>query len=188
MPKIERTESKGFIYIMSNPIFTDRRIKIGKSKRDPNTFRKNELYSTGVPEPFQIEYFALVENYNSVESEIHKRLDDKRPNKDREFFTSTITEAIDVIREISNIKYEEDFSDPSYSSSKKINEKFYSDKQTLYSREYNIFGVGYGYREWFWSNGQLRERINYKDGEIHGLSTLIHLEIKYGQRPIEKED
>ena len=162
------TNKNGFIYIMSNPIFTDGRIKIGKSKSDPSSFRKDELYSTGVPEPFKIEYFAFVENYDSVELKVHKRLDANRPNKDREFFTATITEAINAIREISNIKYEEDLSNSSLSPDKVI-EKFYSDEQTLYSREYNIFGSGDGFREWFWSNGQLRERINYKNGEIHGL-------------------
>lgn len=166
------SSKNGFIYIMSNPVFGDGRIKIGKSKSDPSSFRKDELYSTGVPEPFQLEYFAFVENYDSVELEVHKRLNDNRPNKDREFFTTTIIDAINTIREISNIKYEEDFSD-SYLSSEKVNERFYSDNQTLYSREYNILGPGYGFMEWFWSNGQLREKINYKNGKIHGLSIFF---------------
>ncbi len=162
----------GFIYIMSNPIFSDGRIKIGKSKSDPSSFRKDELYSTGVPTPFKIEYFAFVENYDSVEMQVHKRLDDKRPNKDREFFTSAITEAINTIREISNIKYEEDLSDSSLLS-EKVKEEFYSDGQTLHRRSYQVIGPGHGFEEWFWSNGQLRERINYKDGEMHGISEFF---------------
>ena len=48
----------GFVYIMSNPSFADGRIKIGKSDRDPEEFRKSELNSTGVPEPFKVEYSA----------------------------------------------------------------------------------------------------------------------------------
>ena len=167
------THKNGFIYIMSNPIFADGRIKIGKSKSDPSSFRKDELYSTGVPEPFKIEYFAFVEKYDSVELEVHKRLNANRPNKDREFFTATITEAINAIREISNIKYEEDFSDYSLTSSAKVNEKFYSDSQTLQFREYNLLGPGDGFQEWFWSNGQLRERINYKNGDMHGISEFF---------------
>jgi len=159
----------GFIYIMSNPIFSDGRIKIGKSKSDPSSFRKDELYSTGVPEPFQVEYFAFVENYDSVELQVHERLDDKRPNKEREFFTSTITEAINTIREISNIKYEEDLSDSSLLS-EKVKEEFYSDGQTLYQRSYQVIGPGHGFEEWFWYNGQLQERTNYKNGELHGVS------------------
>ena len=54
----------GFIYIMSNPVFKDGRIKIGKSKSDPSSWRLNELYTTGVPEPFKVEYSAFTENYD----------------------------------------------------------------------------------------------------------------------------
>lgn len=97
----------GFIYILSNRQFD--RIKIGISSKDPNSQRLNELYTTGVPEPFQIEYFAFVENYEIVEKVVHSRLDDKRPNKNREFFTCTVPEAIVVIRNSATIKYEEIF-------------------------------------------------------------------------------
>ena len=98
--------ANGFIYIMSNPSFSDGKIKIGKSQKDPS-FRKEELNSTGVPEPFEIEYFALVENYDDVELIVHSRLDNCRPNKNREFFTCSIPEAILAIRQASQIKYEE---------------------------------------------------------------------------------
>ena len=40
----------GFLYVMINPSFPDK-IKIGKSKSDPSSFRKDELYTTGVPDP-----------------------------------------------------------------------------------------------------------------------------------------
>ena len=99
----------GFIYVMSNPIFSDNRIKIGKSKSDPSSLRKDELYSTGVPEPFKVEYYAFVEDYDKVEIKIHRILDHKRPNKNREFFTSSIPEAILTIKQNSKVKYEEIF-------------------------------------------------------------------------------
>ena len=99
----------GFIYIMSNPSFSDRIIKIGKSKSDPKEFRKDELYSTGVPEPFVVEYYALVEDYNEVELKVHKRFKIKRRNKNREFFSCTIIEAVEAIRELADIKFEEKF-------------------------------------------------------------------------------
>ena len=50
----------GLIYIMSNSSLKEERIKIGKSKSNPNEFRKDELYSIGVPEPFVAEYSALL--------------------------------------------------------------------------------------------------------------------------------
>lgn len=109
----------GFIYIMSNPSFSDGRIKIGKSKSDPSAFRKEELYSTGVPEPFEIEYFAFVEDHDRTEVLIHKKLDDYRPNKKREFFTCSIPSAILCIQQNSSIKFEEVF----YKSPEKIEEE-----------------------------------------------------------------
>ena len=101
--------ANGFIYIMSNPSFSDGRIKIGKSHSDPSSFRKKELYSTGVPEPFVVEYYAFVEDYNNAEIEIHRTLSKVRPNKDREFFNISPPEAILKIREICVIKLEEVF-------------------------------------------------------------------------------
>tara|TARA_B100001093_G_scaffold507401_1_gene567904 strand:+ start:269 stop:907 length:639 start_codon:yes stop_codon:yes gene_type:complete len=96
----------GFIYVMSNASFADGRIKIGMSASDP-TRRKEELYSTGVPEPFTIEYYAFVEDFESIEKNVHVTLDSYRPNKNREFFNCSIEKAISTIRELSVINYEE---------------------------------------------------------------------------------
>ena len=97
---------KGWIYIMSNASFSDGRIKIGMSSKDP-VERKSELESSGVPEPFVIEYKAMVDDYQKVEQTIHRSLDNYRPNKKREFFTCTIPEAIITIRSSSVIAFEE---------------------------------------------------------------------------------
>ena len=75
-----------FIYVLSNKSFGDGRSKIGISAQDPTSQRVNELYSTGVPEPFKVEYYAFVEDYKRGEKIVHSRLDEKRPNKTREFF------------------------------------------------------------------------------------------------------
>ena len=114
---------------MSNPSFSDGRIKIGKSHSDPSSFRKKELYSTGVPEPFVVEYYAFVEDYNNAEIEIHRTLSKVRPNKDREFFNISPPEAIIKIRELCEIKYEEVF----YRSPEEIeNFQKIKDKETYY--------------------------------------------------------
>ena len=102
----------GFIYIMSNPAFPDL-IKIGKSKKDPTTDRVSELNQTGVPQPFKVEYYSLVENENLLERLIHQHFENARPNKNREFFNIDPAIAINIIRELalehSPIKYEEVF-------------------------------------------------------------------------------
>jgi len=98
----------GFIYIMSNKSFADKRIKVGISKSDP-TQRKDNLYSTGVPEPFLVEYYALVEEYEEIEKIVHKKLSGLRPNKQREFFICSIEKAIVTISDCAEINYERIF-------------------------------------------------------------------------------
>ncbi len=90
---------------MSNPSFADGRIKIGKSDRDPTT-RKEELETTGVPEPFVVEYYAFVEDHHRLERELHRYFSSFRPNKNREFFTCSIPEVINVVRDKSVILHE----------------------------------------------------------------------------------
>ena len=92
---------------MTNSSFRDGTIKIGISKHDPSSHRASELYTTGVPEPFKVEYYAFVENYERLEQIVHSSLSDKRPNKNREFFNCSVPEAIVVIRNYGTIKYEE---------------------------------------------------------------------------------
>ena len=98
----------GFIYVFSNPSQKGL-IKIGKSQSDPQSLRKDELYTTGVPEPFNVEYIAFVEDFHTVEGLVHNKLNDFRPNKKREFFTCSIPHAILTIQQIARIKFEEVF-------------------------------------------------------------------------------
>ena len=100
---------KGFVYIMSNPAFSQNDLKIGYTDRDPAVFRANELDSTGVPEPFIVEYFAFVENPRAIEGKVHVVLDEFRIRKSREFFRCSIDTAIQAIREVADfdLKYDE---------------------------------------------------------------------------------
>ena len=96
----------GFVYIMSNEAFKEGLLKIGMSSSDPTEFRSHDLYTTGVPSPFKVEYFAFVNDHERIEKIIHKRLEHKRPNYQREFFSCTVAEAIILIRESASIHYE----------------------------------------------------------------------------------
>ncbi|MDG1097665.1 MAG: GIY-YIG nuclease family protein, partial [Methylophilaceae bacterium] len=75
----------GYIYVMSNPSFRNNLLKIGQSSKNPFEFRKNELFTTGVPLPFSVEYYASIQDFARVERNIHKRLQEWRVNKNREF-------------------------------------------------------------------------------------------------------
>ena len=102
----------GFIYILSNPAMPNR-IKVGKSTKDPSTYRMKQLNTTGVPEPFKLEYYAFVENEDYLETAVFRHFSEVRPHKGREFLSIDPSVAIDAIRRLSEpyskIKYEEVF-------------------------------------------------------------------------------
>jgi len=97
----------GFIYIMSNPAHAGL-LKIGQTSKDPS-IRRKDLSSTGVPEEFVIEYQALTSDYQRQEKYIHQRLSKVRHSSKKEFFSVSVPEAINTIREQcgDKIKYEE---------------------------------------------------------------------------------
>ena len=110
-----------FIYVMSNPAFPAL-YKIGKSKKDPTVDRVQELNQTGVPQPFKVEYFALVGDADGLELALHKKFHANRPNKNREFFEVSIGTVLDAIGQLADnfggIKYSENYSDKTVSGSK----------------------------------------------------------------------
>ena len=76
-----------YIYCLSNPAMPGL-IKLGAVHiNDKNvTDRANELFTTGVPDKFNIEFFAEVEDSRGIERKIHDILDKYRNNASREFF------------------------------------------------------------------------------------------------------
>jgi hypothetical protein len=65
----------GFVYIFSNPAFPDF-LKIGQSTKDPSTFRKDELYTTGVPLPYECEYYILLTMTDRINKSVRQKLKD----------------------------------------------------------------------------------------------------------------
>ena len=82
---------------MSNQSFKNSYIKIGKSSKDPEVRKKN-LYTTGVPKEFNLEYYALVENYHRVERAVHNKFKENRIEYNREFFDIKIDYVVNFIR------------------------------------------------------------------------------------------
>ena len=97
----------GYIYILSNSAYKDNLLKIGITDTLPSNRRVNELYTTGVPSPFEVEYYALVKNYQRVEKIVHSRLSGLRLKKNREFFKCSVPEAITTIRTSADVITEE---------------------------------------------------------------------------------
>ena len=77
--------------------------KIGMTRRDKPQDRVNELGDASVPFKFDVHCFIFSDDASSLETELHKRLHDKRVNKvnlRKEFFYTTIDELEELVTEI----------------------------------------------------------------------------------------
>ena len=185
----------GFVYIMSNPSHQDGMLKIGKSSKDPEEFRKRELETSGVPAPFFVEYSAFVEDHNAVERNVHHALDKNRYRREREFFILPLTDAIKAIRDIAGntMRFEQLSGNAKQRLSggstlalseevidcldvvkrdgiyyKKFAEVPFTGKTTGYIQ--GTFRNGKKHGPWvsYHVNGQLSEKGNYKNGKEEG--------------------
>lgn len=75
----------GIIYLLTNPAMPGL-VKIGKTTRDDPKVRMSELYSTGVPVPFECVKAVKVEDEAAIESALHTAFGPSRVNSQREFF------------------------------------------------------------------------------------------------------
>lgn len=96
--------AKGFLYIAENSSMAGL-LKIGHTEKVP-TVRLAELFTTGVPEPFEIAYYALVQDSKKSEMAVHDLLRRYRYKANREFFAIGVGAAIRVIRTIEPPEHE----------------------------------------------------------------------------------
>lgn len=76
--------SEGYVYILSNPSMPGL-VKIGRTTRSVEG-RANELYQTGVPEPFKVEHEVIAPNCADLETGMHEVFAADRVSPGREFF------------------------------------------------------------------------------------------------------
>ena len=82
----------GYIYILSTPTIPGL-LKIGFTCGNVEK-RALELRSTGVADPFEVEYFCLSDDVEEVEKIIHLKLSAHRHNENREFFRISFDDAV----------------------------------------------------------------------------------------------
>lgn len=98
----KNTQTKGFVYILTNKSFRDDWVKIGKSSR-PVDIRSKELDNTAVPLPFDIYATMQTSKYAEIEKIIHKQIDrltDLRIRQNREFFNVKPAQALDILLDL----------------------------------------------------------------------------------------
>lgn len=77
--------SDGFVYILRNEAMPGY-IKLGFTTQDDVESRMRQLYTTGLPLPFECVYSARVPDCRSVERTLHFVFGDHRTSQSREFF------------------------------------------------------------------------------------------------------
>lgn len=94
----------GIVYVLSNRAMPGL-VKIGMTTRTELDARLKELYTTGVPVPFDVEYACEVKASNcaKLEKALHKAFEPNRININREFFEIKKEQAIAIL-EIFNEK------------------------------------------------------------------------------------
>ena len=91
----------GIVYVLKNPAFPNL-VKIGITTREEVEIRMSELYTTGVPLPFECVYAGKVGNPKTVETALHHAFSNSRINPSREFFDIDESQAIVLLKLITN--------------------------------------------------------------------------------------
>lgn len=86
----------GIVYVLTNPAMPGI-VKIGKTSRNSVDARLQELYSTGVPVPFECVFAGRVEDESKVENAFHLAFGPYRLNPKREFFQIEAEQAIALL-------------------------------------------------------------------------------------------
>ena len=86
-----RSKDQGIVYVLTNSAMPDM-VKIGSTRRADIGDRLRELYSTGVPVPFDCVLARQVKNHAAVEAALHTAFSPSRVNSSREFFTVSLSQ------------------------------------------------------------------------------------------------
>jgi hypothetical protein len=87
----------GLIYVLTNAAMPGL-TKIGQTAQEDITSRLSQLYSTGVPVPFECVYACQVSDAKAVESALHMAFGNARVNPKREFFKIEPERVIAVLK------------------------------------------------------------------------------------------
>ena len=85
------------VYVLANPAMPGL-VKIGRTSQDDTATRLSQLYTTGVPVPFELKFACRVQNPDEVESALHTAFGPQRINPKREFFRIDPEQAIAILR------------------------------------------------------------------------------------------
>lgn len=85
------------VYVLTNSAMPGL-VKIGFTTQTDANLRISQLYTTGVPVPFNLEFACNVQNAEEVERALHEAFAPNRINPRREFFQINPEQAIAILR------------------------------------------------------------------------------------------
>jgi hypothetical protein len=91
------TMAMSIVYVVTNPAMPGL-VKIGRTTHEEAQMRLGQLYSTGVPFPFKLEFACRVVNPDEVEAALHTAFAPNRVNPRREFFQIEAGQAIAILK------------------------------------------------------------------------------------------
>jgi hypothetical protein len=97
----DQGEGDQWVYILSNPT-SPGLLKIGYTKQTPEERAKQISSATGVALPYKVEWAYKCFNGETVERQVHHKLEAYRVNNNKEFFQISLDEAKKVINLIGN--------------------------------------------------------------------------------------
>lgn len=92
-----KSNTKGIVYVLTNPAMP-KIVKIGLTTRGDIEQRMRELFTTGVPVPFECVFACDVDNCEEVEKALHIAFGPNRINPKREFFSIESEQPIAILR------------------------------------------------------------------------------------------
>jgi T5orf172 domain len=92
--------ASGYVYILTN-VSLPGMIKVGRTLRDSRS-RARELFTTGLPTPFQVAFEIFSDEHEKLEADFHQELHDFRISNNREFFKYPLDKAITLLQRLNS--------------------------------------------------------------------------------------
>lgn len=102
----------GIVYLLTNPVMPGL-VKIGMTTQEDIDKRMRELYTTGVPVPFECQYAYRVKKSDcaKIEKALHTAFSPQRINANREFFRIQVDQAKAILEQFHHEDVTESVSD-----------------------------------------------------------------------------
>ena len=102
----------GIVYLLTNPVMPGL-VKIGMTAQEDIDRRMRELYTTGVPVPFECQFACKVKKCDcaKIEKALHTAFSPQRVNQNREFFRIQVEQARAILELFHHTDVTEDVSE-----------------------------------------------------------------------------